>query len=323
MSDRLDPHDAAVRRGAGDRDRPALRPVPGAAQHAARSRRRRSRAGRPAVRRARRLAVPHRAGDGADRALDDAADPRPGCSPGASINISRVDLGIETEQLVTFGALARAQRLHARAIEGALRAGRGRARRAARRHRRRRRRSCRCWPATTGATASSVQGFDAGPGHRHQLAVQRGQPGLLRHGRHAAARRPRVHARRHRWRGPKVAIVNEAFARKFNLTGHVVGKRMASESGNGAKLDIEIVGLVKDAKYSEVKREIPPVFFTPYRQDERGRLDHLLRADAARRRGSCCQAIPRLVARLDPNLPVEDCRTMDAAGARRTSSSTA
>ena len=68
--------------------------------------------------------------------------------------------------------------------------------------------------------------------------------------------------------GPKVAIVNEAFARKFNLTGHVVGSRMASQNGNGVKLDIEIVGLVKDAKYSEVKREIPPVYFTPYRQDE-------------------------------------------------------
>ena len=47
-----------------------------------------------------------------------------------------------------------------------------------------------------------------------------------------------------------MAIVNEAFARKFKLTGHVVGSRMASENGNGVKLDIEIVGLVKDAKYA-------------------------------------------------------------------------
>ena len=68
--------------------------------------------------------------------------------------------------------------------------------------------------------------------------------------------------------GPKVAIVNEAFARKFNLTGHVVGSRMAIRDGNGVKLDIEIVGLVKDAKYS-VKREIPPVYFTPYGRTRR------------------------------------------------------
>ena len=113
--------------------------------------------------------------------------------------------------------------------------------------------------------------------------------------------------------GPKVAIVNEAFARKFKLTGHVVGSRMASESGNDAKLDIEIVGLVKDAKYSSVKREIPPVYFTPYRQDKEVGAMTLLRAHAARRQDALLQAIPRLVARLDPNLPVEDLRSMDAA----------
>ena len=35
-------------------------------------------------------------------------------------------------------------------------------------------------------------------------------------------------------------------------------------------LDIEIVGLVQDAKYSEVQgRTIPPVFFVPYAQNRR------------------------------------------------------
>ncbi len=41
--------------------------------------------------------------------------------------------------------------------------------------------------------------------------------------------------------------------------------------GERAKLDIEIVGLVQDAKYSEVKDAIPPLFFTPYRQDDERR----------------------------------------------------
>ena len=107
-----------------------------------------------------------------------------------------------------------------------------------------------------------------------------------------------------------MAIVNEAFARKFNLTGHVVGSRMASENGNGVKLDIEIVGLVKDAKYSSVKREIPPVYFTPYRQDkEVGSMYFYARTRLDEK--ALLQAIPRLVARLDPNLPVEDLRSMD------------
>jgi putative ABC transport system permease protein len=109
--------------------------------------------------------------------------------------------------------------------------------------------------------------------------------------------------------GPKVAIINEAFARKFKITGHEIGSRMTSNTGADAKLDIEIVGLVKDAKYSEVKREIQPVFFTPYRQDERlGGITFYARTRLTD--DELLQAIPRLVARLDPNLPVEDLRTM-------------
>jgi hypothetical protein len=64
---------------------------------------------------------------------------------------------------------------------------------------------------------------------------------------------------------PKIAIVNEAFARKFNLGRAAVGKRMSYRS---KALDTEIVGLVQNTKYDEVKGEAPPLFFIPYRQDE-------------------------------------------------------
>ena len=111
--------------------------------------------------------------------------------------------------------------------------------------------------------------------------------------------------------GPKVAIVNEAFARKFKITGKEVGTRMTTETGPNAKLDVEIVGVVKDAKYSEVKREIQPVFFMPYRQDENvGGITFYARTRLTE--DALLQAIPRLVASLDPNLPVEDLQTMNA-----------
>jgi hypothetical protein len=54
----------------------------------------------------------------------------------------------------------------------------------------------------------------------------------------------------------KVAIVNEAFAKKFNLGRDAVGKRMATGGQPGRELDVEIVGLVQNAKYSKVKGEI-------------------------------------------------------------------
>lgn len=105
---------------------------------------------------------------------------------------------------------------------------------------------------------------------------------------------------------PKVAVVNQAFARKFNLGANPVGRRM--DTGNDS-LDIEIVGMVQDAKYSEVKAEIPPLFFTPYVQDSTvGALSFYLRAGGDPT--ALIPAITRVVKELDQNLPVENLRTM-------------
>jgi predicted permease len=107
---------------------------------------------------------------------------------------------------------------------------------------------------------------------------------------------------------PKVAIVNEAFAKKFNLGRDAVGKHMGSEGYNG-KMDMVIVGLAQNAKYSEVKRDVPPLFFTPYRQDPTvGSITFYIRTSLDP--GSMLGNVPKVVSRLDPNLPVEDLRTL-------------
>jgi putative ABC transport system permease protein len=105
---------------------------------------------------------------------------------------------------------------------------------------------------------------------------------------------------------PKVAIVNEAFVKKFNLSRDAVGKRMGE---SGEKLDMEIVGVVQNAKYSEVKDTIPPLFFQPYRQDDAiGRMAYYVRT--ASDPNQLLMSIPKVVASLDANLPVEDAKTM-------------
>jgi len=107
---------------------------------------------------------------------------------------------------------------------------------------------------------------------------------------------------------PSVAIVNEAFTRKFNLGGReAVGKRM---SFGGEELDVEIVGVVQDSKYSEVKDEIPPVFAIPYRQDGTvGSINFYVRSGVDS--DAILRAIPGVIASLDANLPVEELKTMD------------
>jgi predicted permease len=105
----------------------------------------------------------------------------------------------------------------------------------------------------------------------------------------------------------KVAVVNEAFAKKFNLGSSPVGRRIGSRQEN--QLDTEIVGFVRNAKYNNVKDAVPPLFFRPYRQFENvGSLAYYVRT--TRDPEKLLATIPRLVATIDPNLPVEDLRTM-------------
>jgi predicted permease len=103
-----------------------------------------------------------------------------------------------------------------------------------------------------------------------------------------------------------VAIVNQAFAEKFNLGREAVGKWMGP---GGDSLDTQIIGLVQDAKYSEVKGEVPPLFFTPYRQDENlGFINFYVRTSLTPEQ--LLRAIPPVVARRDANLPVENLKTL-------------
>jgi predicted permease len=114
---------------------------------------------------------------------------------------------------------------------------------------------------------------------------------------------------------PRVAVVNETFAKKFKLGLNPIGKRfrmgnaLAPETRRRREPDMEIVGVAKDAAYSEVKSKIPPVYFIPYRQDTAlGRLNFYVRT-----RGNAAdvmRAIGPLVAKLEPNLPVADLTTL-------------
>ena len=104
----------------------------------------------------------------------------------------------------------------------------------------------------------------------------------------------------------KVAIVNEAFAKKFGLGRNAVGKKMSV--GNDS-LDITIVGLAKDSKYSEVKAKIPPVFVLPYRQSGRiANLSFYVRSSLPP--AQVLRAIPAAMKQVDPNLPVEGLKLM-------------
>jgi predicted permease len=222
------------------------------------------------------------------------------------MNVSRVELGVNVEHLATFGvspelngySAARSKQLFER-LEDELSAQPGVTHVTAARV-----------PLLGGSnwgTGVAVEGFKGGPDVDNNSRFNQVGPGYFQ-----AMEIPllagREFTRSDNLGGPRVAIVNETFAKKFNLGTDVVGKRMGTD-GDNSKLDVEIVGFAKDAKYSEVKDAIPPLFFQPYRQDERvGSLAFYVRTSSAPEQ--IIQTIRRVMTTVDPNLPVQDLRTM-------------
>jgi putative ABC transport system permease protein len=112
-----------------------------------------------------------------------------------------------------------------------------------------------------------------------------------------------------------VAIVNERFARAYGLGDSAVGKHLMF----GPDERLEIVGVVADAAYSDIKADIPPQVFLPQTLDVTGPLSNLLSffgtsstfyVRATIDPDALLLAIPSIVARVDPTLPVNNVITM-------------
>jgi predicted permease len=106
---------------------------------------------------------------------------------------------------------------------------------------------------------------------------------------------------------PKVAIVNEAFLKKFELERTAIGTRLSTE--REGPLDIEIVGIVRDAKYSAVKQNVPPLLYRPYLQSTE-LVGAYFYARTTLAPEAVLPAIPPMVASIDPAIPVRDLMTL-------------
>jgi predicted permease len=108
---------------------------------------------------------------------------------------------------------------------------------------------------------------------------------------------------------PAVAIVNQTFAERFGLQpGSTAGKRMAV--GETEELDIEIIGVVGDSRYANVRDGMLPVYYRPSRQNN-GISFMTFYVRSALPAEQTMPAIRDLVRRIDPNLPVDDLNTFD------------
>jgi predicted permease len=109
---------------------------------------------------------------------------------------------------------------------------------------------------------------------------------------------------------PKVAVINEQWAKHFFGNQNPIGRHFGTEGVTSKTLDIEVVGVVKDTNYSSVKQKPPRLFFTPYRQDKDiGSMSFYVRT--ALPPTQMFAQLRRLMTTLDRDLPVENLRTLD------------
>jgi predicted permease len=106
-------------------------------------------------------------------------------------------------------------------------------------------------------------------------------------------------------KAPKVAILNEAAARKYFPDGRPVGGRIGSSPETSGQL--EVVGIVRDAKYDNVRDEAPPTLYVPFRQTRMGTPSIVVRTAVDPL--NLVSAIRETVRSIDPNLPIVDVST--------------
>jgi predicted permease len=70
---------------------------------------------------------------------------------------------------------------------------------------------------------------------------------------------------------PQVAIVNEAFARRYFNGQDPVGKTVEKMEGRDRRVTMSIIGYVRDARYRNMREEIRPTLYVPFpSQDAKG-----------------------------------------------------
>jgi predicted permease len=104
---------------------------------------------------------------------------------------------------------------------------------------------------------------------------------------------------------PKVVLVNEAAAHKFFPGNNPLGRRFGPSAETASQL--EIVGVVRDVRYSSVREPAPPTMYVPYRQARLGNAVFEVRSAGAVQ--ASVAAIREAIRNVDPNLPLLDVST--------------
>jgi predicted permease len=112
-----------------------------------------------------------------------------------------------------------------------------------------------------------------------------------------------------RWT-PTAVVINEKFARKYFAGRNPIGMHVGFGSDPGTPTQMEIIGVVKDIKYTNLRDEIPEQAFIPY-MGSRYLSDMTIYLRTVGEPNQLMTSIRAKVRDMDANLPIYAMRTMD------------
>jgi predicted permease len=107
----------------------------------------------------------------------------------------------------------------------------------------------------------------------------------------------------------KVAVVNQALAKKYFPDQNPIGKTFSTTDNKQNKLVFRIVGLCADARYASLREDPPPVFYLNYRQAPEVDWGMTFAVRTTSPRATITPALRRSLQEVDRNLPLIDVRT--------------
>jgi predicted permease len=109
---------------------------------------------------------------------------------------------------------------------------------------------------------------------------------------------------------PATVMINESFAKKYFAGRNPVGMHIGFGSDPGTPTDMEVIGVVKDIKYTNLRDEIPAQAYVPYLASRYiGGMTIYVRTTA--NPSLLMSSIRSKLRDLDPNIPVSNMRTME------------
>ncbi len=109
---------------------------------------------------------------------------------------------------------------------------------------------------------------------------------------------------------PTTIIINESFAKKYFAGRNPVGLHVGFGSDPGTKTDMQVIGVVKDIKYTNLRDDIPVQAFIPYLASRFvGGMTVYVRTTTDPKQ--LMSIVRHKVQQLDPNVPVYAMRTAE------------